>query len=1146
MFRHRFKPSSDRQVRIFERASETRTLKNYLRTSGIYRLIAVAMVVFLSAIAIHFPFSPIPDRASAQSSANDVPTKTVPYPTRLVPGQVDCLILNDEFAANWTPQERYVNSGSVQVEGKTVDRISGKKWTVLEKVVWKKLCAGKNVNLAEVLASNVPDLNSDIQDLKSNILKYLILSDLLALEKEAENNPLDRPEKINQTVLKKLETLKDSDYEQTLDLFLSEKIRSEASSLTQDFFQALEMKQAFLNDPTRVFQSLGIANQTQSLNIFLAVDTHKNKLKVPYIKFFIDVMSVVLPDLEKLDKRDSRGRLNVFLRILYSKVMQSECEDSASEPDSRCALRKDFKKIKLSAGFLQTILLREPFRSALPEKIAIQNFIFPDEIDLSSATLDKELHLEHSVFEQDLKLYKIKTSHSLYFDNSTFTGKLALNNASIQGSLFIRNATFSPTGILKTNNNEVLLINLRDAQISESIHLQTSRLNLSSAKTTLEKNDRSDPKISIIILSFANAKIRNSIYLDRTTDKTDFLSDRETIEQWLKIDSSMLDEVTQIDLTSAQVANEVRVDIHPKQSDRRLNLESAEIKNLVLNARSPDESVRFDRNFELLYLNLNDTTLKNFQIDDSHSAQHSLDKESETANKGTLSEIQNQDPFDCKFELDGFQYQKMNEAGFKLISSCLAGQYENAQRDNLELSYNSLLQPFEQAARVARDMGKYSEEQQLLYKRKKLELFIAQLEGFSAQTLSLWMSDFLYGFGYFRLKSLTLFAFFWSVGVILAYKELYRKQQDLIEATLRIREDEIRDKKIEKDIEREDKAIDIKTLGENCSGTVQFIQDKERNHINSIRAFIDSIDEVIFNGRFGSEGLDYEANLAGESDDSMSHCNRIGLYVLFNSEFDCHNLSYTQKNPSFHQYAANSSADYDSYVKVIFERPEARSQESTKRCLAKMKNFLDLLDARNPNHVRIGFCENLFPKSDLWSIHGTLADKEKTGYLEMFSFNDRSFYYYRNLTPKTVFTFFCCFSILLLTLSLISRSLGIELPYWILSLSIFLLTLFFLPLLTDIQFLADARSQWGTQGIWGAIAASFKPLLQPNWFRRGFWNAMVFSFDILLPIIDLDADLHHFIFNDSKGITRVYFLFQKILAAVLASILLPVFFVTGF
>ena len=56
---------------------------------------------------------------------------------------------------------------------------------------------------------------------------------------------------------------------------------------------------------------------------------------------------------------------------------------------------------------------------------------------------------------------------------------------------------------------------------------------------------------------------------------------------------------------------------------------------------------------------------------------------------------------------------------------------------------------------------------------------------------------------------------------------------------------------------------------------------------------------------------------------------------------------------------------------------------------------------------------------------------------------------------------------------------------------------------------------------------------------------LLYSFDALIPLINLDEKLHKFIFDDSHGIPKSYFIVQEILATIIVSIILPVLFITG-
>ena len=93
---------------------------------------------------------------------------------------------------------------------------------------------------------------------------------------------------------------------------------------------------------------------------------------------------------------------------------------------------------KLRSIFLETILLHEPFRSAIPRHgVRIIGAYFSNSIDLSNASIDQPLGLEQSRFESNFDLRRLTTSTIISFEGSTFEGELAMDSVTVGGNLFM-------------------------------------------------------------------------------------------------------------------------------------------------------------------------------------------------------------------------------------------------------------------------------------------------------------------------------------------------------------------------------------------------------------------------------------------------------------------------------------------------------------------------------------------------------------------------------------------------------------------------------------------------------------------------------------------------------------------------------------
>ena len=97
----------------------------------------------------------------------------------------------------------------------------------------------------------------------------------------------------------------------------------------------------------------------------------------------------------------------------------------------------------LRSMFLETVLMHEPFRSAVPHYgIHIKGAYFPQIVGLADASIDRRLALTNSRFESEVDLSRLSTSTLLSFDDSVFRNELHLDSASIDGDLSMTGAEF--------------------------------------------------------------------------------------------------------------------------------------------------------------------------------------------------------------------------------------------------------------------------------------------------------------------------------------------------------------------------------------------------------------------------------------------------------------------------------------------------------------------------------------------------------------------------------------------------------------------------------------------------------------------------------------------------------------------------------
>ena len=133
------------------------------------------------------------------------------------------------------------------------------------------------------------------------------------------------------------------------------------------------------------------------------------------------------------------------------------------------------KSRRISRNFVRTILLYEPYRSAIPHRgVFIVGAYFHDGLDLNDATTDRRLVLERSLFPLPAALDRYTTSSYVRFSESSFQQPVVMVSAAIDGDLLLH------------NNHFYGLVELRGINVGGQLSLQYSEfhdyLNINSAR----------------------------------------------------------------------------------------------------------------------------------------------------------------------------------------------------------------------------------------------------------------------------------------------------------------------------------------------------------------------------------------------------------------------------------------------------------------------------------------------------------------------------------------------------------------------------------------------------------------------------------------------------------------------------------------
>ncbi len=172
----------------------------------------------------------------------------------------------------------------------------------------------------------------------------------------------------------------------------------------------------------------------------------------------------------------------------------------------------------ISARFLDTVLLLEPYRSTIPNLgVTIQHAHFADYIDLSEASLIRTLWLEKSRFDQGVNLSTLHSTRLLGLDGSRFNEKVNLQRAEIDGSVFMRNV-LARNEITMTAAKIGSSLTLDDSIVSGDLGLDrmTTGSGVFLARIQAKNVDLSDAHIGDRV-ELTDSTIANLLDIDRIT-----------------------------------------------------------------------------------------------------------------------------------------------------------------------------------------------------------------------------------------------------------------------------------------------------------------------------------------------------------------------------------------------------------------------------------------------------------------------------------------------------------------------------------------------------------------------------------------------------------------------------------------------------
>ena len=462
---------------------------------------------------------------------------------------------------------------------------------------------------------------------------------------------------------------------------------------------------------------------------------------------------------------------------------------------------KRWEQREIRPEFLETILLHEPWRSAVPRQgVGIMGAWFTKPLDLFHAELIHLLGLVYSRFESTVNLVRLQSSESIDLTGSVFVHKLDMNSLEVKGALYMRHGKFAGVELVGaqiggqlsmvgvkvsgTLNMESLDVKrhllMRHGKFAdvELVNAQVGwQLDMSGAKVrgTLDMNSL-EVKDALAMRhgKFADVELVNAQIggqLDMSGAKVSGTLDMNGLE--VKGALFMRDgaEFADVELVNAQVGGQLSM-VGAKVSGT-LNMESLDVKRHLLMRHGKfaegDPSQRIVLLFATLgsALNLEGAELPSLNLTGSRvSAEFRLDSATKwragarlilrNTTVGALQDAPEKHVWPEKLDLKGFTYASLG--GLQT-----AKDHDIATRDPSWFiawlrkdDYSP--QPYEQLARVLRQAGRKSAAKEILYAEKNREWETA---GFWRKVWLFFLCIFI-GYGY-----RSYYAIFWILGLIL-------------------------------------------------------------------------------------------------------------------------------------------------------------------------------------------------------------------------------------------------------------------------------------------------------------------------------------------------------------------------------------------
>ncbi|MDJ0659685.1 MAG: hypothetical protein QNJ42_09350 [Crocosphaera sp.] len=620
----------------------------------------------------------------------------------------------------------------------------------------------------------------------------------------------------------------------------------------------------------------------------------------------------------------------------------------------------------------------------IQQQLHLESSTFQEKVNLTESKFLQSLYFDGSTFEKSLDMKSAIFERSLYIRGATFenaeNNTLNLSKARIDGTLSL--STTDPMNSDSTNNEgtrfnfnfktaqqgsdqRIRIVNLQLAEIKQALDIRKLQVCRDDSFSHNDQYDSVYPCQKYKIKSkeeekskpefFArSSKIGDAIIIDGDTgfDKLDFQNSKANMLVFA-ISSKTEDKLDDIEIDN--ILHSFNDNILHRLIDQILNIfNKRNVSKLETKLTElSDTSYLLQQKVNLREVELNKITVYARKDKDKDIYKFTTydrkDKDKVTFTTGNQDDQKDES---CHIELDGLVSTTIDPLAAKFFLICLRQHYryvtdEKINQDIKErikkfkkakaeqikdeidqvikgqyVRLSSLIQPLENAARMAKMLGKEKVSTRMSYQRKSLDVHIATIDIFNKRHQCMdfneslcfavferlnhgWLSllNVFYGFGYYRMQALWWVLGLFFVGIYFAQKEMSKKQKSIIS-------DAILDS--------------VNYTVKNCSESAMV---KKFEELEPDLEFFANIEAIIFDysNYQDSEKFDFLIKKKGKK----------------------------KKNSS------------NNYLKIILYNKK------------NLKWFIDRLETYNPDAKKMGFCHNFYGKNSLYLVIPKQPTREK-------------------------------------------------------------------------------------------------------------------------------------------------------------------------